>query len=840
MKRADARRNDFNVNMANENFSQADSSVPAASGGRTGRRAKSFIPDLQNTRNVFLVSLLLFIYVVWLYLPSLQGEFLACDEVPYLLLNPHVNSGLSWKNFCWAFTSLEYCNWYPLTWLSHMADVQVYGLQPWGHHLTNVLLHALDTVLVFLVFRKLTGVGWRSLAVAGLFGLHPLHVESVAWISERKDVLSTLFWLLAMWTYARFAEEASQPGGKSKLFYCLTLLLFALGLMSKAMLVTLPFVFLLLDYWPLKRLGTKNSGRLILEKIPFFALAFAVSVVSYVAQQKGGATQEMAGLTLGDRLGNAVISYVRYLGKFFWPENLCMFYPHPGHWPLVEVLAAGALLVSISFLAVAMRRGQPFLLFGWLWYLGTLVPVINLVQLGSQSIADRYTYVPLIGINLFLVWALCGLTERLRRRTCILSALAAAAFVACSLLTRYEIRFWKDSVTVFTRAIDVTRDNYIQHYNLGVVLIPTQPALAAFHFQEAIRIHPAYAEAYNDLGGVQFQMGQVDKAIASYQAALKINPHYADAYYNLGRVMLRKGRLDEAIADYQQALKINPDNADACYNLGVVLMQKGQLDAAIDQYQKALAIQPDYARARNNLGNALAQKGQLDAAIDEYQKALETDPDFADAHNNLGSALLQKGRTDEAILQFQTATALAPDSAQPFNNLGLALFRLGRYQEAIVACQKALALNPNYADTYYNLGNALMRMGRPADAVTCYEKSLALAPQSVQVQNTLAWILATCPDPSIRNGQRAVELAQSAKQLSGGNNPVILATLAAAYAETGQFPVAEAEVQLAMQQAAEQTNTALANSLQLQLACYQKNLPFRDLTLTNPVAGPGK
>src|SRR5581483_3061098 len=313
----------------------------------------------EKPRSILFVCLTLFLLTICVYLPALQCGFLYFDENFFVLSNPHVNTGLTWANISWAFYNQDYSNWFPLTWLLHMLDVQIYGLNPWGHHLTNVLFHAFNTVLLFLVFRKMTGANWRSLAVAGLFSLHPLHVASVASISEHKDVLSTMFWLLAMLAYARFAEESQKQNGQSKLFYALTLLLFILGLMSKLMLMTLPFVFLLLDYWPLKR-WEKNKWQLILEKIPFIALTVIVGTISYISQQKRDWFQQIGNLSFDDRLGNALISYVRYLGKFFWPENLCAYYPFAGPWPTTEVFAATLFLICVTALALTQRRQKPW------------------------------------------------------------------------------------------------------------------------------------------------------------------------------------------------------------------------------------------------------------------------------------------------------------------------------------------------------------------------------------------------------------------------------------------------------------------------------------------------
>lgn len=601
----------------------------------------------------------LFVFVVWVFLPALNGKFMVFDEQSYVNGNVHVNSGLSWGNIFWAFRSLDYANWHPLTWISHMLDVQLYGLNPLWHHLTSVLIHAFNTVLVFLVFRRMTGAGWRSLMVAGLFGLHPLRVESVAWISERKDVLSTMFWLLAMWTYVKFAEEFKAKNGKAKLFYGLTLLFFAMGLMSKTMLVTLPFVFLLLDYWPLKRWEQKNKWDLVLEKIPFFLMTIIVSIIAYIAQQKAGAMKETGGLPFSDHVENALLSYVRYLGMFVWPENLCIYYPYPESWPVAKVLAAGLFLIFASWLVWTQRRRRPYLLVGWLWYLGTLVPVIGLVQLQSQSMADRYTYVPLIGVYVLLVWGLWEAAERWRHGAMVLSVMGAAAMIICVALTRYEIGFWRDDITVWNRAIAVTKNNYVAHTNLGGVLPATQFDAKFAQFQEAVRENPDFADAQRKLADELVRRVRPDEAIIHYQKALAIDPDNAETHYNLGIAFIRKGQIDEAIIHYQMALKIDPNNAEAHNNLGTAFIRKGQIDEAIVQYQRALTINPNYAEAHNNLGNIFLQKERVDEAIIHYQRALAINPNYVEAHYNLGSAFYRKGRVVEAIASTQQALQLA-------------------------------------------------------------------------------------------------------------------------------------------------------------------------------------
>ena len=430
----------------------------------------------------------LFLLVLCTFWPSLGNGFVNYDDDLYVAANGHVQSGLSWAGARWAFCTPVAANWHPATILSHMLDCQLFGLKPWGHHLTSVWLHAVNTVLVFLVFRRMTGALWRSLLVAALFGLHPLRVESVAWVAERKDVLSTFFFMLTLWAYVRYAQESKVQSPKSKVAYVLALVFFACGLMSKPMLVTLPFVLLLLDYWPLGRnaecgmrnaepgAGGKVQGRtwpwmkLVREKAPFFLLAAIASAVTLITQHRAKALATVENIRLIDRLANALVSYCRYLAKFLWPAKLAVFYPEPVKWPTATVLLAGLLLLGISIMAVALRHRHRYLPVGWLWSLGTLVPVIGLVQVGAQAMADRYTYVPLIGVALLLVWGMHELTSRWQFRAVLLSAAAAAGMILCVALTRRQIGHWRDTETLFRHALAVTDDNWVAHHNLGDAL----------------------------------------------------------------------------------------------------------------------------------------------------------------------------------------------------------------------------------------------------------------------------------------------------------------------------------------------------------------------------------
>ncbi|MGO8930630.1 MAG: tetratricopeptide repeat protein [Limisphaerales bacterium] len=633
---------------------------------------------------VWLMAALLVLVTIALYWPVMRHDFVNYDDTMYVTANVRVQNGLTLENLKWACCNPVSLNWHPLTVWSHMADCQLFGLKPWGHHLTSVLLHALNTVLVFLWLRSLTGAFWRSALVAALFGLHPLHVESVAWVAERKDVLSTCFGLLSLIFYARYGRKgwavkdrdikARGVPAPRRLDYLLALICFALGLMSKPMLVTWPFVMFLLDYWPLERFKTSDAWRLVTEKVPFFALAAAVSVVTFVVQKRGGAVVTAEAMPLGGRCGNALISYCRYLGKLFWPTDLAIFYPHPGQWPLAKVLLAGVLIAGISVLVFVRRRRYPFLLVGWLWFCGTLVPVIGLVQMGRQAMADRYTYIPSLGVLVLAVWGVYELTKSWHYRVVAWSVAGSTVVVLCLALTRQQLGYWKDSEVLFRHALEVTEDNYLAHLSLGSALNEKDQIDEAIReFQEAIRLKPDYALAHSNLGIALNRKGQIDEGISQYREAIRLKPDYAEAHKNLGMALVKKGQIDEAIREFQKAIRVKPDYDEAHNNLGMALVRKGQTDEAIREFQEAIRLKPDYAEACNNLGIALVSKGQIDEGISQYQKAIRLKTDYALAHSNLGIALVRKGQIDEAIREFQEAIRLKPDFAEAHHNLTKAL-----------------------------------------------------------------------------------------------------------------------------------------------------------------------
>lgn len=571
------------------------------------------------------ICLFIFLAVFAAFYPITGNGFINYDDNDYVTENLHVQAGLTWRQAAWAFANTDAGNWHPLTWLSHMLDCQWYGPNPWGHHLTSVLIHAANAVLVFVVLRAMTGAMWRSLFAALLFGLHPLRVESVAWIAERKDVLSAMFWLLSMWAYIAYARNQKDRPRRAAVNYWIALVCLALGLMSKPMVVTLPLALLLIDCWPLQRMTRDNAARLFLEKGPFFLLAIAGSVIAFLAQRSQGAVIDY--LPLSHRLETAVLAYSRYLGNFFVPVNLAVLYPHPaGRWPLSEVLAAAALFVAVSGAVLMAARSRPYCLMGWWWYVLTLLPVIGVVQIGSQSLADRYTYIPGLGLAVILTWGVCDLAAKLPGKRLMLGTAATAAVLACVALTRHQIRFWKNSGTLFSHAVAVTDNSYV-----------ARKALADFDASQ----------------------GRTEEAIALYREALKMDPGYEGAHLNLGAVFSQLGDVNDAMAEFKQAIQLKPDDPSAYNDLGAVVAAT-QLDEGMSLFQKAIQLEPGYADAHKNLGQALAIKGRSQEAVAQYQESLRLRPN-PDVNYLLALALEKLGRNGDAIIQLDETLKVRPN-----------------------------------------------------------------------------------------------------------------------------------------------------------------------------------
>ena len=583
--------------------------------------------------------------VLALFWPALGNDFVNYDDDLYVTRNPRVQQGLSWASVEWAVTTDAAGNWHPVTWLSHQLDWELWGPAPRGHHATSVVLHAANTVLLYALLEAMTAAPWRSALVAALFAVHPLRVESVAWVAERKDVLSTCLWLLTTLAYVAWTRRAGWAR------YLAVVAGLALGLMAKPMLVTLPFTLLLLDYWPLGRLrDARDVWPRVREKAPLFLLSVASSVITWNVQHAAGA---MTPLSLVTRLGHAAVSYVGYLGKTIWPLHLSPIYPHPGRVAVEAVVPCLLVLALVTAAVVWQRRERPFLLVGWLWYLGTLVPVIGLVQVGAAAMADRFTYIPLVGVFVAVAWLLpAGPAAR---------PVAVAAGVVLALLaaqTRAQIGVWRDSTTLFAHALAVDERNAIAHVNLGVEL------------------------------GVR---GDVEASTMHLERALELRPDLVTARIALGTTLMRRGRVDEAVVQYRAAVAADPTSARAFNNLGYALLQQNRYPEAQEALERALRNDPNLATAHNDLGMVKARRGDAAAARAQFERAVAIDPRYADAHNNLAAMLLSEGRLEAGLAHAELAVAAQPTLADAHGNRIAALARLGRYADAWAAVRTARA-----------------------------------------------------------------------------------------------------------------------------------------------------
>lgn len=654
----------------------------------------------------------LFALAVLPYLRVVEHGFVSYDDDLYVFDNARVLQGLGWDGVRWAFTTDAAGNWHPLTWLSHMLDVTLFGTNAAGHHAVSVALHAINTVLLWLAMRSLTGAWLRSALVAALFAVHPLRVESVAWVAERKDVLSGLFWMLSLLAYGWYARR---PGIGRLAVVSLAL---AGGLAAKPMVVTLPLVFLLLDAWPLRRLRTaRDLPRLLLEKLPCFVLVAASSATTLRVQDAAGVVQSLEHLGLPVRLGNAAITYVAYVWKTLWPFPLAPFYPHPATLPsfsparfFLSAIAATIVLAACTWLAVRGFRRRPYVAVGWLWYLVTLLPVIGLVQVGMQGMADRYTYLPSIGLYWMASWTLAGIATRSAIPRAVSAAAAAAVLLAWSALSWVQAGRWKDDLTLFEHATRVTRDNYVMQSHLGNAYAregDLQRAVA--ELETAIRIKPDYARAHNNLGVVLQLQGELERAVRSYQRAVELDPRYARAMVNAGNAHQLRGDPGSAIAAYRGAIEAAPTDVDAHEQLGVLLAHTGALPEARDHLGRAVQLDPWRATAHQNLGFVLRELGDLPGAARHFEAAIRIAPENAEAHNSLGSVLERTGDLDGAKARFEAAIRLRPDYADAINNLGIVLARQGDLQQAIGHFERAVALDPRNAAARDNLRRATGR-----------------------------------------------------------------------------------------------------------------------------------
>jgi len=608
------------------------------------------ISDEKHLRLTLLIGLLLAAVTLTLYWPVQHFEFVNFDDGLYVTGNRHVQGGLSMEGLTWAFTSFHAGNWHPLTWISHMADFEAYQLNAGGHHWTNVLIHTVSTVLLFLVLSSMTGVLWCSALVAALFAIHPLHVESVAWVSERKDVLSGFFWILTMGAYTHYAKNPSLRR------YLLVLVSFGMGLLSKPMLVTLPFVLLLLDYWPLKRLaGTRTAFdpwvyaggtagragllRLIVEKVPLFIVAAAACIVTLIAQREVGALWTLEKMPFEQRIANAFVAYMEYIRKMLWPADLSVLYPHAGMPPAWKTGLAVTLIASLSYVAVRKAREMPFLLVGWLWYLGTLVPVIGIIQVGSQSMADRYTYLPLVGLFLAAAWGAKSLVEKRPLLKPVVIACVIVALAGLPIPSRVHVETWKNSVTLFEQALRMTEVNPLAHHNIGAYYLERNECQKAVpHFLMALEAKKDYPYALSNLGVCTSRGNDPERALRLFDKAIRIEPRFTKARIDRAIYLMRLGRLEEAGMDFLEILKMKPDHEAAHTNLGLIFVQQGKLGDAEAHLREALRVNPRNAEALNNLGLVRMKQGQADEAVASFLKARDFAPGNPVIEANLKTA----------------------------------------------------------------------------------------------------------------------------------------------------------------------------------------------------------
>jgi tetratricopeptide (TPR) repeat protein len=693
--------------------------------------------SILKNRQILSICLLLAALTILAFLPIGGCDFINFDDPAYVSENVHIQNGLTMEAIRWAFTTSYQANWHPLTWMSHMLDVQIFGLIPRWHHLTNLFFHIANTILLFLIFCLMTKAPWKSAFVAALFAIHPLHVESVAWVAERKDVLSTFFWMLTIGAYIHYVEHRTEDGGQrtgvfrlpSSVFrYSAVLTFFVLGLMAKPMLVTLPFVLLLLDFWPLQRfdkLGRqilteenkslpgnkgkkKSSGAkglsgvgqvqktemhryrwasirpLVVEKIPLFVLAALSCVVTCAAQAKGGAVKSLQSFPLDSRIANALVSYIVYIGKTVWPSGLAVYYPHPGLLPIWQVMGAVLLVIAVTVGVVWRAKRFPFLVTGWFWFAGTLVPVIGIVQVGNQAMADRYTYIPLIGLFILAAWGIPELLSKLRCRKEALFASSALVLSSLLVVTWLQTGYWQSSIALYDHALSVNSRNDVIRYNLGL----------------------AYAK-----------IGNLGQAIENYDRAIDLNPGYVDAYVSRGIVYDELQSFVRAIEDFDSAVKMDPKCAYAFNDRGADYAKLGNGKQAIEDYGRAIEANPEYAEAHYNRGILYQARGNLRQAIEDYDRAIEIDPKYAEAYGNRGAAYYTLGNHRQAISDYSRAIEIKPGHAEAYYNRGVAYGGVGDYRQAIADYDKAIELNPKYAEAYNNRGIACVRLGNSLQAV---------------------------------------------------------------------------------------------------------------------------
>ncbi len=677
-----------------------------------------------------IVVLLLIAATLLVYAPIRDHQFLLFDDDHYVTEDIRILQGVTWDNLLWGLTAIEEALWKPVTLYSHMLDIQLFGLNPAGHLLMNLLIHVANVMLLFGVLHQATGAVWRSALVAALFALHPLNVESVAWVAERKNVLSTSFWLLTMGAYVGYVRR---PGW---LRYLGVMGALVLGLMTKPMVVTLPFALLLMDYWPLGRLPVRwgefrrRFPGLVVEKLPFFVPVVGVSAITIYGAEAVQGLPSLQEISLGTRVGNALLGYGLYLKKMVWPMDLAVIYPLPTDAPSAWSVALSALvLVAITVLVWRRREHSRYLVVGWSWYLGTLVPVSGLLQSGFQSMADRYAYVPMMGIFMMVSWgAVECLGDRHRGRRWLAGA-GGCVLLALALVTRVQLSYWQDTTTLFERTLQVTSNNHVSHYILATGLFREGESKEAVgHLREALKIKPDYFTALGALGKARAEEGDFNEAEEFLSRAFGMGPGFAEVHNNLGFLRVKQGRLEESVEHFLRALEIDPQMVDAQRSLGGVFTQQGKSDEAIEMYRRVLRRVPSDAGSHYFLAVNLIRKGEADEASHYFSEALKYNPGLAEAHNYLGFLRARQGRLEEAVVHLLQALEIDPQMFEAQRNLGNVLSQQGKIDEALESFGRALEVAPGDALTHNNLGVVLLQKGEIDEAVRHFSEALKIDP----------------------------------------------------------------------------------------------------------------
>lgn len=866
-------------------------------------------------RRTILVLLGLALITLVVYGQSGRFDFLVLDDQIYVTNNYFVRQGLTPESLKWAFTTGHASNWHPLTWCSLLLDATLYDNWPGGYHLQNVAWHIAATCLLYLALVALTGREAASALVAALFALHPLHIESVAWIAERKDVLSAAFGFLSLYVYARYARTPTP------LLYAMLMLTFVLSLLAKQMLVTFPFVLLLLDYWPLGRMRIGKDparggialpgvplGQLILEKIPLLGISLAACAAVLWARQFGDPTQLAERFAFGDRLANAVLSYGIYLRRLVWPTDLCIFYPHPGSAiSPSQVAVAAACLLAITLVCLWQARRRPYLLVGWLWFLGTLVPVLGLVQDGNQAMADRYTYIPLVGLFMMFSFGLADLATARPAWRWATAALGILAVTACGVFTARELSYWRDSKVLLDHLLAKQPENWLLQQAYGGLLFSEgRYPEAAERFREVIRLRPTIADGYINLATTLDRAHQLGPARVALEQALAVDPKNLTSRLSMALKKSEAGKTNEAMHDLESILEDEPRVPAAHLQLGLLQIRSGEKKLGLIHLRQAVELVPTKSQYRVILAKSLAEQGQAAEALDQYREALRYDPKlaigwialaqllveqgrfqeaesqfraglaqtnndpdlqkaFADTmtkvHRKLGDEALGNNQPEEALKQYRAWLELDPNTAEVYARLGTALAKAGQFDDAVLqyraAIQKrkdpatlcalaavlleqkkndeaiktldeALRLEPARVPSRLARALAFQRLGKTAEAMAEYRAILKLDPAAVAIANDLAWILATNPNDRLRNGAEAVRLLDKIPREGSEAQPEFLDTLAAAYAEAGDFPKAMAVARQAADAAKNAGQTDLVKDIESRLATYRQKRPFRD------------